>query len=280
MNRKNKDILRAIRSFDVDEYARTGQLPEGLNPELADFAHNLFQAANKRYSDDLLRQQMRYAALQSQINPHFLYNTLECIRSEALLCQQSNIAEMTENLSRFFRYCISNYGDFVRLQDEIVSIKQYFFIQKYRFGDRFQLDIQMETERALQCHLPKMTLQPIVENSIYHGLERKKGQGTVTIRIMMTEKKLFIWIQDDGLGMTAEQVEEVNQRLLHPNPVEQSKKRGGIALTNVNARIQLHFGKEYGLRVSSILNRGTDVEIVLPAYDDLEFSRRFQQGDE
>lgn len=278
MKWKKKDIYYWINSFDPDEYARTHIMPKGMPLEIASFIQKIFHAANSSNSSDLLQQQTQYSALQSQINPHFLYNTLECIRSEALFNKQQNIADMTENLSRFFRYCISSRGDFVTLQDEIVNLKQYFFIQQYRFGNRFSLDIQLENDSVLQCHMPKMTLQPLVENAIYHGLEQKKGKGAITLRVTMTEKKLYIWVSDNGIGMTSHQVDEINNRILHPDYKPYcSKRHSGIALTNVNARIQLHFGKEYGLRVMSVLHKGTDVEIVLPYYDDLEFSSRFLQ---
>ncbi len=278
MKRKKKDIPYWITHFDPEEYAMTHTIPAGMPPELASFIKKVSHAASNSASSDLRQQQAQYSALQSQINPHFLYNTLECIRSEALFSKQQNIADMTENLSRFFRYCISSRGDFVTLQDEIANIKQYFFIQQYRFGNKFSMDIRLEDDRILQSHMPKMILQPIVENAIYHGLEQKKGGGSILLRITMTEKKLYIWVSDDGVGMASHQVEEINHRLLHPDyEPTHSKPHHGIALTNVNSRIQLHFGKEYGLRIMSVLHKGTDVEIVLPHYDDLEFSRRFLQ---
>ena len=126
----------------------------------------------KDYESKVLSKQMQYQALQSQINPHFLYNTLDSIRGEALMAGNENIASMTERLSRFFRYCISNKGNIATIRDEINNILDYFYIQEYRFGDKFHLEIEVD-EECYSYKIPQMTLQPIVENAIFHGLERK-----------------------------------------------------------------------------------------------------------
>ena len=221
----------------------------------------------------LSKKQAEYLALQNQINPHFLYNTLEGIRSEALIAGLDSIAEMTEALATFFRYTISHVEHLVTLEDELENIENYYYIQRFRFGDRLKLSIVYDHDEditqldILRYCLPKLTLQPIVENSIYHGLERKIGEGHLTIKISVSDKRLGIRIADDGVGMEDHMVEHINQKLKGlaiEEPYEDKQKKGGIAILNVNNRIKLLFGDEYGIVVYSHLGSGTDVDISLP----------------
>lgn len=222
-------------------------------------------------SDQLLnanKRQAQYLALQNQINPHFLYNTLDSIRSEAMLEGNDTVAEMTEALATFFRYTISKVENMVTLEEELENAKVYFLIQKHRFEDRVDLEIEYdkEDEFLLRCLLPKLTLQPVVENSIIHGIERKLGSGTIRIVLKCTEKRLIIEINDDGVGMQPEVLERMNHQLNQPvfESIQLSKVKGGIAITNVNNRIHLLFGEEYGMTVYSTPGVGTDTVISLP----------------
>lgn len=216
------------------------------------------------------KKQAEYLALQNQINPHFLYNTLEGIRSEAMCAGMDGVAQMTETLAKFFRYTISNVDNLVTLEDELSNIENYYSIQQYRFGDRLRVHIEYgeEDEKdVLMFRLPKLTLQPIVENSIYHGIERKIGIGNLRIKIQTTSKRLIITISDDGLGMNEEQLKILNKKLREislDGVAPESNKLGGIAIMNVNNRIKLLFGEEYGIYIYSTLNVGTDVIITLP----------------
>lgn len=218
------------------------------------------------------KKHAEYLALQNQINPHFLYNTLEGIRSEALLEGVETVAEMTEALGTFFRYTISNLEKLVSLEEELANIENYHKIQQFRFGDRLTLSVSFkgEREKILKLNLPKLTLQPIVENSIFHGVERKIGKGNIRIHLVLTPERLIITISDDGLGMDEDKLLELNQRL-NGTTLEYLKddydKRGGIALVNVNNRIKLIFGDEYGIYVYSRKNAGTDVEVTLPVVE-------------
>lgn len=216
------------------------------------------------------RKQAELLALQNQINPHFLYNTLEGIRGEALVEGLDTVAEMTEALASFFRYTISKVEKLVTLEDELNNIETYFSIQRYRFGERMKLEIvydELDRAMLMQCRMPKLTLQPIVENAIIHGIERKIGQGSIKISLEMTETRLMIMVADDGVGMSKEVLERLNQKLnalsLEYMSVDDNKG-GGIALLNVNNRIRLLFGEEYGLVAYSTPDVGTDIEICLP----------------
>lgn len=209
--------------------------------------------------------------LQNQMNPHFLYNTLDAIRGYALENGVQDIAEMTEKLSQFFRYSISNKDNLVTLAEEIKNTKDYFDIQKYRFHDRFSLEF-IGNHEAVQSYLPKLTFQPIVENAVYHGLEPQVGKGTVTIRTELTKQTLTITVSDNGIGMPEEQLNRINDELRLANGIKKKngrgEKHGGMALENVNHRIRLLFGEEYGIRLYSLPGVGTDVVIDLPNITD------------
>jgi two-component system sensor histidine kinase YesM len=256
----------------------TGYTVEGLCDMRFSFTPEMEQALLKLKglinTNEILRvskRQAQFLALQNQINPHFLYNTLEGIRGEALGAGLDNVAEMTEALARFFRYTISNPDNFVLLEDELSNIENYFFIQQYRFGSRLKLVVEYDDPQnsplILGYKLPKLTLQPIVENAIIHGIERKVGTGTVRIELETTQTRLLITISDDGAGIDELHLQQLNERLNHSsmdyiNP--DSEPNGGIAMVNVNRRIQLLFGEEYGICVYSTQGVGTDVEITLP----------------
>ena len=218
---------------------------------------------------DLNKRQAQYLALQNQINPHFLYNTLESIRGEALIAGLDGVADMTEALAKFFRYTITKVENLVSVEEELDNCETYFGIQKYRFGDRLKLHIEYdpdEYEKIMNCRIPKLTLQPILENSIIHGTELKLGAGNLYIRFACTEDRLIICVSDDGVGMDEEKLAALNRKLGRANDSLNSseEEKGGIALVNVNNRIHLIFGDEYGMHVYSVPQRGTDVEITIP----------------
>jgi len=219
---------------------------------------------------NMSKRQAQFLAMQNQINPHFLYNTLEGIRGEALAGGNESIAKMTETLSQFFRYTISNLENLVTLDDELLNVRNYYSIQRYRFGDRLELEITFEDEAdremLLQAKVPKLILQPIVENAIIHGIEGIPGTGKVVILCQFTGKLLILTVSDNGVGIGHERLSELNDRL--SNIYDRfERERGdvsGIALTNVNNRIKLLFGEDYGINILSGKGTGTDVEITLP----------------
>ena len=204
-------------------------------------------------------------ALQSQINPHFLYNTLDSIRGQALYEGAADIAEMTEALSTFFRYSISNRNSVVTLEEELENVRNYFHIQQFRFNNRFRLSILPAPRADLeQCLLPKLTLQPIVENAIQHGMEGKLGGGSIIIRIEGTEHLIQVTVSDDGMGMNDETLRRMQARLSGDTVTDTPSSRGGLALPNVARRIRLLFGKNYTVQMMSTQGIGTDVVLTLP----------------
>lgn len=207
-----------------------------------------------------------YLALQTQINPHFLYNTLEAIRGDALCEGVETIAETTEALSTFFRYTISEPETLVPLERELDHVDNYFIIQKYRFGDRIALEqIHEDTqEEAGKLMVPKLILQPIVENAIYHGLEGRGIGGKIFIKIELTESRLLITVSDDGVGIEKEKVHMINENLAYPDRNVVAEGHHGIALDNVSRRIKLLFGEYYGIKLFSVEGFGTQVIYTLP----------------
>ena len=231
---------------------------------------------------EVVKKRVELYALQSQINPHFLYNTLDSIRSKALLDGNGEIASMTEILSKFFRYCISREEGLVQIREEMNHIMDYYYIQKYRFEDRFDMEVEIEDENIYDLYIPKMTLQPLVENAMIHGLEKVSRKGMLTIRMYATEKKVMIIISDNGVGMDTGQLDKMNRRMEQMLFVGSRKGKGShnsIAVANVNARIKITFGEEYGIRYRSMEGEGTDAVISVPRVDD--FVRiRYEEGPE
>lgn len=230
----------------------------------------------------LMRRRVELSVLQHQINPHFLYNTLDSIRSKALMNRQREIATMTEILSRFFRYCISHDDGMVRVGEELDHIRDYFYIQKFRFEDRFEMEIDVEKEEILELFLPRMTIQPLVENAMIHGLEKVEHKGLIRISLVKAGDRLMITVSDNGYGMSREELIRLNERMRSSPEEELSAKPGhsGIAIRNVNARLKLIFGEDSGIRYRSLIGEGTDAIVMLPAVDIFSRARYENQFEE
>lgn len=232
------------------------------------------QNMNRSYEQELRFKQANIAALQAQINPHFLYNTLECIRGQAMIEGVPDIARTAEALSHFFRYSISGHRDFATFQDELESIRNYLMVQQYRFQNRFclRLDLDENDPALMGLVMPKLSLQPIVENAILHGLSYTTSEGKITIRAIISQSFATIQISDNGCGMDSETLLALNKRINalsenmddHTAPPSNTSHHSGIALSNINSRIKLLFGEEYGIKLFSIPGKGTDVELFLP----------------
>ena len=268
--------------LDGYSFASLDSSSAGLSPVTARLIGFVKQELSANRLLKLSKRQAQYRALQNQINPHFLYNTLESIRSEALVAGLSSVADMTEALAVFFRYTISKVENLVTVEEELQNCETYFHIQQYRFGPRLRLNIECAPEdraEIYRCRIPKLTLQPILENGIIHGTEFKIGAGKLTVRLERTENLLTIVVADDGVGMDEHTLSHLNERLDQSGRAFQEEKEeqgGGVALVNVNNRIHLLFGEEYGLHVFSIPMAGTDVRITLPM---IQSNRQLPQGE-
>lgn len=201
------------------------------------------------------KNDLEFEVLQAQINPHFLYNTLDSIKWLAAMQNAKNIGELTTALINLLKYNISVKSATVSLEDEIRSLGNYILVQKYRYGDTFQTRFDLDPE-TLDCEVIHFMLQPIVENAIIHGFQSIDHTGVINITAKTSDDELNISIADNGVGIEAEKLEEFRN-----NP---SDKFNGIGMMNIQNRIQLRYGKSYGMSISSVENEGTTVNIRLP----------------
>jgi two-component system sensor histidine kinase YesM len=224
----------------------------------------LLKTQKQLYELELSKKQAELSALQNQINPHFLYNTLNCISSIALVNDVTEIVTISEAMVRIFRYSIKQ-SDLVRIRDELELVRDYMEIMNIRYQGRFSLTIEAPEPLAEQRTL-KMILQPLVENAVYHGLERRNGPGSLAITVSEEgEETILIRVRDDGKGMGLEELARLRKALdgragSGPSPEE----RRSVGLFNINNRIKLMFGDGYGLSIGSRENRGTEVSLLLP----------------
>ncbi|MDN5324170.1 MAG: hypothetical protein PWQ67_2624 [Clostridia bacterium] len=208
--------------------------------------------------EKILRE-TEYKALKSQINPHFLFNILNTIVSLANLEEAPKTQEVAYALSELLRNSLKNTDKVVNFKEEIDYVKKYLFIQETRFGDRIKIFFDID-EKIINTKLPAMTLQPLVENAIVHGLEPKKVGGILRITAFLDNNNVVIEISDTGLGMPKSIINEIF--------TEKYNNKGGhvtgLGIYNVHRRIQYHFGEEYGLQIESRINQGTKVKIIIP----------------
>jgi len=201
-------------------------------------------------------------ALQAQINPHFLFNTLESIRITAQLNKDTQTAKMIHMLGNMFRWSIKDSGMFVSLLEEIDYVSSYLKLQKLRFADAFDVDIDVPDELK-KFYVPKLLLQPLVENAIQHGFNNKTKNGIIKIKASPNDKNLILTVTDNGVGMDNEKVLDV-VRGLNEN-TDEDGGRFSIGLSNVHQRLSILFGPGYGLEITSKLQDGTKITLTIPA---------------
>lgn len=207
------------------------------------------------------KRKSEFDTLQSQINPHFLYNTLDIIVWMIENEQKAEAVKVVTALARFFRISLSKGRSIIPVKDELEHVRNYLMIQQMRFKNKFTYEIEADPETLEMASL-KLMLQPLVENAIYHGMEFMDGDGEILVRVETEESGLCFTIQDNGLGMTQEQAESL---LTSTTPHVSSKRGSGIGVKNVNERIRLYFGETYGLEIESEPDEGTTIRIHLPA---------------
>ena len=215
------------------------------------------------YQAELSKKQAELSFFQNQINPHFLYNTLECIRSMALDCHELNIVIISTAMAKIFRYNVKS-SDVVTIKDEVDCIKDYFKIISIRFQGRFEIDILMD-DKLMNCKIIKMILQPIVENAVYHGLEKKASEGSVIIKgFLYNDSDMVIEIEDNGRGFDDASLKELNNLLNTNETIHEGNEKNGVGLVNINRRLKLCYGDKYGLSIDSQYNVGSKVTIKIP----------------
>jgi len=213
---------------------------------------------------DLVSEQqvMEFKMLASQINPHFLYNTLETIRMKAFTTGDKEVATAIKLLGKIMRYVLENTGtNFTTLEKELNHIETYLAIQKLRFGEKFAYHLEVTPDISLhEYNILPLLLQPVVENAVLHGLEEVDSNGELKIKIYEKDDSLFIDISDNGKGMTDEELNELQQGI----EARAIGKSTSIGLYNINQRMKLCYGEQYGLYISSRPGVGTCVKMILP----------------
>ena len=205
-------------------------------------------------NEEITLRKTELNALQAQINPHFLYNTLDSI---AWMCEEGRTkeaVEMVNALARLFRISISKGYELIPIEQELLHAESYLKIQKFRYKNHFQYRFEVE-EDCLGYLCNKITLQPLIENAIVHGLDMA-DEGEIVIRIFAKEDDIIMQVTDNGIGMTEQQCKEILQKDIH--------NKGGIGIKNVNDRVKIYFGEKYGVSIFSELDEGTRVEICMP----------------
>ena len=266
---------RATLQRVLDGYSEVQELQE-LPVYLTEESHEEYHYISEILSANKIIEEGEKLAyiqnLQNQMNPHFLYNILENIRSESLLNGLESVANMAELLGDFYRYTISQEDNFVSLKEELDNAEVYFQIQRFRFSKKLELKVKVQ-ENLLSLKVPRILLQPIVENSIVHGLEGRESGGKVEISISRSNQHVYIQVSDDGIGIEEEKLRQINEDLRNirrgfqggvVGKRDMGKAGMGVSLLNIQERIHLLYGREYGLYLQSLENSGTDVCMVLP----------------
>lgn len=266
----SKSITRPIIKLKKSmEYMGDGDLEVSVEVKTRDEVGALAEEFNRMlkktsalmesvYFEQKRKREYELALLQSQINPHFLYNTLESICGLAVLNRTEDIISITDELALFYRGVLSKGSRIVSVKEELNIIERYLKILQLRYGDQFDYTIAVD-QRLYNFATIKLILQPIVENAIYHGLRNKKGKGHLEIRGCLEDNNSCIYVIDNGLGMKSEDI----QRIFSDTNYESGQKSFGVKSTD--ERIKLYFGSEFGIKIESVYGEGTTVKIVLPA---------------
>lgn len=236
-----------------DEIGALGRSFNHMIEQIDNLIHMVYvEQKNKRLAE--------MKSLQEQIKPHFLYNTLDTISWMARDYEAEDIVKLVDALTNMFRIGLSHGNDIITVQEEITHVSNYLYIQKIRYKDRLNYEIHVE-ESLYPYKVPKLILQPLVENAIYHGIKAKRGGGTVYVDGHAQGENMILTIRDNGAGMMQEKVEELNRRMSEHSELDEKTSFG---MFYIRERIQLCYGEQYGVRVESQLGEGTCVTITLP----------------
>lgn len=262
------DLAKAMQKFENDTDKFVFEPVEGtaeITSLTESFEHMVLQIqelVEKVRQEEISLRKTELKALQAQINPHFLYNTLDAI---AWMCEEErhkDAVEMVNALARLFRISISRGHELISIEKEIEHAKSYLKIQNFRYKNQFTYDFKVD-DTCLSYLCNKITLQPIIENAIYHGIDRMVDEGLIQIRIFQKDEKIVFEVEDNGVGMTEEQCQEILKK--------DAGDKAGIGIKNVNDRIKIYFGEEYGITIRSELDEGTCVTITMPKITEKDY---------
>ena len=246
-------------NLSVRAAAESGAEARMLSDSLNAMIDKINELLDQVTTEQIRLRKAEFELLQAQINPHFLYNTLDTIVWLAEAGDQKRVVSMVGNLSDFFRTSLNQGKDIISIREELAHVRSYLEIQQVRYQDILRYEITVP-EDLYEYKIPKITIQPLVENALYHGIKNKRGQGTITVTGERSENGFVLYVRDNGIGMTQERLNEVRagiQKLSYTG-------KEIYGLYNVNERIRLNFGETYGISIESTYGEGTCVSISLP----------------
>ena len=258
-------ILRNMKRIEAGEFQGFDRLAQNdefgrINQGLIEMADNLSRYIERSYIAELKKREADFFVLQSQINPHFMMNALESIRMHLVNREDTETAQAVQLLARIIKGTMTGVNHIVSVEEEVAFIGEYVAFQQYRFGERISLHVNL-TPEAARCRIPRMLLQPLVENCFKHGLARMDVDGRITLTGYVSQEVCHLLVMDNGSGMSPEEIDRVTTLLSSPAQAEEIRH---IGLKNINDRIRYYFGETYGLALSSIPGHGMIVEMRLP----------------
>ena len=242
----------------LEEQDEIGYIANAFNR----LAIRIKQLIEKIYEEEHKKKEIEFAMLQTQITPHFLYNTLNSVKVLARIQKIKNIESMIASLMKLLRISLGKSEELIKIEDEIQYIKEYQNIIGYQYHDAYELRFEVD-EKCMQYYTLKLLLQPIVENAIYHGIDMADGKGLIIIRLYQNQDRIVLEVEDNGKGMTKEKIVELftESKVAH-------KGFSSIGIKNVQQIIQLHFGEKYGLFYESDMGMGTKATIIIPKIEE------------
>lgn len=253
-------VAKPEKRMQTERKDEIGTVVKSLNQmldEKEEMSLKVQESQKKMYETELAKKQLQILAYQNQINPHFLYNTLDCIRAMALCYEADGIAEIVMALSKVFRFAVKG-EHIVTVEEEVDYIKEYAKIIDYRFMGKIEVNIRME-EEVREKRVIKLLLQPLVENAVFHGLEQRVEDGAVEVNIgRKDERHLMFKVTDNGCGIEEEKLKEICDAL------GSKESKNGIGMSNIYQRLKLFYGEAVEFDVQSKRNQGTVITIVVP----------------
>lgn len=260
-------LCDAMKTVETGEFKAIGEIKATTEIQELAYEYNIMIGKINELMETIVDEQESkrksdLKALQAQINPHFLYNTLDSIIWMGEMNRSEDVVKMTSALSKLFRISISRGKEIISIKDELHHVKSYLTIQEMRYKDKFSYIIDID-EEILNCKTLKITLQPLVENAIYHGIKSVDYEGLIEIKGTKKGDRIILKVSDNGKGMNREELESI----LSENSADTKQ---GTGVKNVHERVRLYFGRDYGLTCTSIEGRGTEISVNIPFIEDEE----------
>lgn len=258
LRRKMRDISKGdfSRAPEIEWNNELGEIGRGIN----ELSRDVATLMDKRIADEKQKRDLEYQMLLSQINPHFIYNTLNSIKWMATVQNAEGIAEMTGAFASMLKNISKSTSQMIPLREELMLVDSYFLIQRYRYGGTISMDTEIEEASLCDCILPRFSLQPLVENAIFHGIEPKGGAGKIALRVYSrNEAELVVEIADDGVGMSDAMIAAVMDGGGQPPGMFKQ-----VGIRNVHERIRYAFGEEYGVSITSVRGEYTRMCLIMP----------------